>query len=84
MKLPRQERSARAYRTEGRDELMESQAARAYIAARRRTFVAILRITLSALLRHTLALYCDILWRFIATYSGALLRHTLALYCDIL
>ena len=44
MKLPRQERSARAYRTEGRDELMESQAARAYIAARRRTFVAILRI----------------------------------------
>ena len=40
--------------------------------------------TLSALLRHTLALYCDILWRFIATYSGALLRHTLALYCDIL
>ena len=69
MKLPRQERSTRAYRTEGRDELMESQAARAYIAARRRTFVAILRITLSALLQHK---------------SSALLRHTLALYCDIL
>ena len=44
MKLPRQERSTRAYRTEGRDELMESQASLTYIAARRRAFVAILRI----------------------------------------
>ena len=44
MKLPRQERSTRAYRTEGRDELMESQASLTYIAARRRAFIAILRI----------------------------------------
>ena len=47
----RQERCARAYCKEGRDELMESQASHAYIAAQRRTFLATFGVTLSALLQ---------------------------------